>query len=136
MYDGKERLMADAEMVLKSFGDRVANVNNSTAKTFITYRRAHSTAPCNALVVVDVCVIVASKGEVPPHAFCMITKNLNKGEFLYLISVFLTPTNLPLHPLGGEFREFLSYSTLRLGTHGAVFTRARRGCGTATRSGD
>ncbi|CAH0399446.1 unnamed protein product [Chilo suppressalis] len=79
MYEGKERLMADAEMVLMSVGERLANVNNSTAKTFITYRRAHPTAPCNALVVVDICVIVASKGECPPHAFCMIAKNLNKG---------------------------------------------------------
>ncbi|XP_075979850.1 DENN domain-containing protein Crag isoform X3 [Anticarsia gemmatalis] len=79
MYDGKERLMADAEMVLVTVGGRLANVNNSTAKTFITYRRAHSGAPCNALVVVDVCVIVTNKGECPPHAFCMIPKNLNKG---------------------------------------------------------
>ncbi|XP_047996202.1 DENN domain-containing protein Crag isoform X3 [Leguminivora glycinivorella] len=79
MYEGKERLMADAEMVLESVGQRLANVNNSTAKTFITYRRAHAGAPCNALVVVDVCVIIASKGECPPHAFCMIAKNLNKG---------------------------------------------------------
>lgn len=79
MYDGKERLMADAEMVLESSGGRVANVNNSAAKTFITYRRAHPGAPCNALVVVDVCVIIVSKGECPPHAFCMIAKNLNKG---------------------------------------------------------
>ncbi|CAG4943668.1 unnamed protein product [Parnassius apollo] len=79
MYDGKERLMADAEMVLVSVGGRLANVNNSTAKTFITYRRAHPSAPCNALVVVDVCVVVASRGEMPPHAFCMINKNLNKG---------------------------------------------------------
>ncbi|XP_063367869.1 DENN domain-containing protein Crag [Cydia amplana] len=79
MYEGKERLMADAEMVLESVGQRLANVNNSTAKTFITYRRAHAGAPCNALVVVDVCVIIASKGEFPPHAFCMIAKNLNKG---------------------------------------------------------
>ncbi|XP_061379394.1 DENN domain-containing protein Crag isoform X3 [Danaus plexippus] len=79
MYEGKERLMADAEMVLRSVEDRVANVNNSSAKTFITYRRAHPNAPCNALVVVDVCVIVESRGETPPHAFCMIPKNLNKG---------------------------------------------------------
>ncbi|XP_013183784.2 DENN domain-containing protein Crag isoform X2 [Amyelois transitella] len=79
MYDGKERLMADAEMVLMSVGGRLANVNNSTAKTFITYRRAQPSAPCNALVVVDICVIVANKGECPPHAFCMIAKNLNKG---------------------------------------------------------
>ncbi|XP_072937985.1 DENN domain-containing protein Crag [Epargyreus clarus] len=79
MYDGRERLMADAEMVLESVGGRLANVNNSTAKTFITYRRAHIGAPCNALVVVDICVIVTSRGETPPHAFCMIAKNLNKG---------------------------------------------------------
>ncbi|XP_052742566.1 DENN domain-containing protein Crag isoform X6 [Bicyclus anynana] len=79
MYEGRERLMADAEMVLLSVGDRLANVNNSTAKSFITYRRAHPTAPCNALVVVDVCVIITCKGETPPHAFCMIGKNLNKG---------------------------------------------------------
>lgn len=79
MYDGKERLMADAEMVLVSTGGRLANVNNSNAKTFITYRRAHPGAPCNALVVVDICIIVVSKGECPPHAFCMIAKNLNKG---------------------------------------------------------
>ncbi|XP_045511840.1 DENN domain-containing protein Crag isoform X1 [Pieris brassicae] len=79
MYDGRERLMADAEMVRKSVGGRVANVNNSKAITYITYRRAHPTAPCNALVVVDICVIVTSRGETPPHAFCMIGKNLNKG---------------------------------------------------------
>ncbi|CAG9117008.1 unnamed protein product [Plutella xylostella] len=79
MYEGKERLMTDAEMVLSTVGGRLANVNNSTAKTFITYRRAHTHAPCNALVVVDVCVIIVSKGETPPHAFCVIPKNLNKG---------------------------------------------------------
>ncbi|XP_077290378.1 DENN domain-containing protein Crag isoform X2 [Arctopsyche grandis] len=79
MYDGKERLMADAEMILESVGGRVANVNNSTAKTFITYRRAHSSAPCNALVVTDVCIVITSKEETAPHAFCLISKNLNKG---------------------------------------------------------
>lgn len=79
MYEHKERLMADAEMVLVTVGGRVANVNNSTARSFITYRRAHAGAPCNALVVVDVCVIITNKGECPPHAFCMIPKNLNKG---------------------------------------------------------
>ncbi|CAG4935374.1 unnamed protein product [Colias eurytheme] len=70
MYDGRERLMADAEMVLKSVGGRLANVNNSTAKTYITYRRAHPTAPCNALVVVDICVVVTSQGGNP--AACVL----------------------------------------------------------------
>lgn len=79
MYDGKERLMVDAEMILESVGGRVANVNNSTAKTYITYRRANHTAPCNALVVTDVCIVITNKGDLPPHAFCQISKNLNKG---------------------------------------------------------
>ncbi|XP_066252860.1 DENN domain-containing protein Crag isoform X1 [Euwallacea similis] len=79
MYDGKEWLMQDAEVVKTSIGGNVANVNNSTSLTFITFRRGHSTMPCNALVVTDICVVIASKGESPPHAFCCINKNLNKG---------------------------------------------------------
>ncbi|KAJ3666052.1 hypothetical protein Zmor_001507 [Zophobas morio] len=79
MYDGKEWLMPDAEVVKETVGKHVANVNNSTSQTFITYRRGHPTMPCNALVVTDVCVVIASKGESPPHAFCCINKNLNKG---------------------------------------------------------
>ncbi|KAK9754949.1 uDENN domain [Popillia japonica] len=79
MYEGKEYLMADAEVVKESVGQRIANVNNSTAHTFITYRRGQVSMPCNALVVTDICVVIASKGESPPHAFCCINKNLNKG---------------------------------------------------------
>lgn len=79
MYEGKEWLMKDAEVVQTSVGGHVANVNNSNAITYITYRRAYPTMPCNALVVTDICVVIASKGESPPHAFCCINKNLNKG---------------------------------------------------------
>ncbi|KAK9874779.1 hypothetical protein WA026_005585 [Henosepilachna vigintioctopunctata] len=79
MYEGKEYLMADAETVKESVGGHIANVNNSTSKIFITYRRGAVTMPCNALVVTDICVVIASKGESPPHAFCCINKNLNKG---------------------------------------------------------
>jgi hypothetical protein len=79
MYEGKERIMSDSEVVITTPEGRVANVNNSAAKTFVTYRRAPPTMPCNELVVTDICVILASKGETPPHAFCRISKNLNKG---------------------------------------------------------
>ncbi|KDR07911.1 C-myc promoter-binding protein [Zootermopsis nevadensis] len=79
MYEGKERIMSDSEVVLTTPGGRVANVNNSGAKTFVTYRRAPPSMPCNELVVTDICVILTNKGETPPHAFCMISKNLNKG---------------------------------------------------------
>ncbi|XP_011506517.1 PREDICTED: DENN domain-containing protein 4C isoform X2 [Ceratosolen solmsi marchali] len=79
IYDGKERIMKDAEIVMKTPTGYVANVNNSTSRIFVTYRRASKKMPCNSLVVTDVCVILINKGENPPHAFCVISKNLNKG---------------------------------------------------------
>ncbi|KAG7188379.1 hypothetical protein KM043_008032 [Ampulex compressa] len=79
IYDGKERIMQDAEMILETPNGHVANVNNSTSKIFVTYRRASWKMPCNSLVVTDICVILTNKGESPPHAFCVIKKNLNKG---------------------------------------------------------
>lgn len=80
MYDGKERVLHDAQVLKTSVGGQVANINNSTSsRTFITYRRALPTAPCNILAVSHVCVVITSRGETPPHAFCLIQKNLNKG---------------------------------------------------------
>ncbi|XP_034241706.1 DENN domain-containing protein Crag isoform X3 [Thrips palmi] len=79
MYEGKERIMQDAEVIKKTPYGKVANVNNSTAQIFVTYRRASPSMPCNELVVTDVCVIIESKGECPPPAFCVLKKNLNKG---------------------------------------------------------
>lgn len=80
MYQGKEQLMSDAEVVLSTPYGRPANVNNSVSQhTYVTYRRAPDTAPCNDLVVSDICVVITSKGEQAPHAYCMIKKNLNKG---------------------------------------------------------
>lgn len=79
MYDGLERIMPDAEIVDKTPGDRVANVNNSSSKIFLTFRRAKPDTPCNELVVTDLCVLIPGKGEKVPHAFCQIHKTLNKG---------------------------------------------------------
>ena len=76
--------MSDAEVVLSTPYGRPANVNNSANQhTYVTYRRAPDTAPCNDLVVSDICVVITSKGEQPPHAYCMIKKNLNKGMVGY-----------------------------------------------------
>lgn len=79
MYDGKERLLPDAEVIISTPGGRDANVNNTSARTLLTFRRAPENMACNELVVTDVCVIFQNKGEKPPHAFCIIPKNLNKG---------------------------------------------------------
>ncbi|CAH1404549.1 unnamed protein product [Nezara viridula] len=79
MHEGKEYILPDSEVVRETLTKKCANVNNSAAKTFLTYRRAQSSMPCNSLVVTDIAVIITSKGETAPHAFCMIKKNLNKG---------------------------------------------------------
>lgn len=78
MFEHNERVMTDVEVVTRSAGDRVANVNNSTANTFLTYRRARVDMPCNELVVTDICVIIGAR-EKPPHAFCIIPKSLNRA---------------------------------------------------------
>lgn len=79
LYENKQRVMADSEILKKTPYGRPANVNNSGSRTFLTFRRASENAPCNQLVVTDLCVILANKGETPPHAYCKIDRNLNKG---------------------------------------------------------
>ncbi|XP_066469362.1 DENN domain-containing protein 4C [Tiliqua scincoides] len=82
LYEGKERLMVGCEVIQATPYGRCANVNNSSAtsqRIFITYRRALPVRPQNSLAVTDICVIVTSKGETPPHTFCKVDKNLNCG---------------------------------------------------------
>ncbi|XP_037707028.1 DENN domain-containing protein 4C isoform X2 [Choloepus didactylus] len=90
LYEGKERLMPGCEVIQATPYGRCANVNNSSTtsqRIFITYRRAPPVRPQNSLAVTDVCVIVTSKGETPPHTFCKVDKNLNCG--MWGSSVFL-----------------------------------------------
>ncbi|XP_078532088.1 DENN domain-containing protein 4C [Lissotriton helveticus] len=90
LYDGKERPLPGCETVQATPYGRCANVNNSSAasqRIFITYRRAPLIRPQNSLAVTDICVIVSSKGETPPHTFCKVDKTLNCG--LWGSSVFL-----------------------------------------------
>ncbi|XP_077866097.1 C-myc promoter-binding protein [Saccoglossus kowalevskii] len=83
LYEGKERVMPGCEIVSTTPCGRPANVNNRTGmgnqRIYITYRRSSETAAHNSLAVTDICVILTNKNEMPPHAFCMIDKNLNKG---------------------------------------------------------
>ncbi|XP_012520501.1 PREDICTED: DENN domain-containing protein 4C [Propithecus coquereli] len=90
LYEGKERLMPGCEVIQATPYGRCANVNNSSTtsqRIFITYRRAPVIRPQNSLAVTDICVIVTSKGETPPHTFCKVDKNLNCG--MWGSSVFL-----------------------------------------------
>ncbi|XP_033992511.1 DENN domain-containing protein 4C isoform X2 [Trematomus bernacchii] len=82
LYEGKERLIHGCEVIQATPYGRCANVNNSSAtsqRIFITLRRAPPVTPQNSLAVTDICVIVTSKGETPPHTFCKVDKNLNCG---------------------------------------------------------
>ncbi|XP_023676707.1 DENN domain-containing protein 4C-like isoform X2 [Paramormyrops kingsleyae] len=82
LYDGKERLIQGCEVIRATPYGRCANVNNSSAtsqRIFITFRRAAPDRPQNSLTVTEVCIIMASKGETPPHTFCKVDRNLNCG---------------------------------------------------------
>ncbi|KAJ3585440.1 hypothetical protein NHX12_014159, partial [Muraenolepis orangiensis] len=90
LYEGKERLIHGCEVIQATPYGRCANVNNSSANSqriFINFRRGPSVQPQNSLAVTDICVIVTSKGETPPHTFCKVDKNLNCG--MWGSSVFL-----------------------------------------------
>lgn len=104
LYEGKERIISGCEVIQATPYGRCANVNNSSASSqriFITYRRAPPVRPQNSLAVTDICVIVTSKGETPPHTFCKVDKNLNCGmvsicklEFLFISFFFFSPTHI------------------------------------------
>ncbi|XP_076828543.1 DENN domain-containing protein 4C [Brachyhypopomus gauderio] len=87
-YEGKDQLMPGCEAIQATPYGRCANVNNSsTQRIFITLRRALAVQPKNSLAVTDICVIVTNKGEIPPHTFLKVDKNLNCG--MWGSSVFL-----------------------------------------------
>lgn len=80
LYEGKQLLMHGCDIVHKTPTKQVANVNNANnMRIFITYRRASPQFAHSSLAVIDICVIVTSKGEKPPHAFCLVEKGLNQG---------------------------------------------------------
>ncbi|XP_056156609.1 DENN domain-containing protein 4C [Lampris incognitus] len=82
LYEGKDRLIQGCEVIQATPYGRCANVNNSSAtsqRIFITLRRAPPVQPQNSLAVTDICVIITSKAETPPHTFCKVDKNLNCG---------------------------------------------------------
>lgn len=53
--------MADSQVVYTTPYGRPANISNTGSRLFLTYRRASETAPCNKLVVTNICVVLANK---------------------------------------------------------------------------
>ncbi|XP_039217871.1 C-myc promoter-binding protein isoform X1 [Crotalus tigris] len=81
LYDGKERLKQGCEIIQTTPSGRPANISSgaSSQKVYLTYRRALENMTQNTLAVTDICIIIPSKGETPPHTFCKVDKNLNNS---------------------------------------------------------
>uniref|UniRef100_A0A8C5M7G6 DENN domain containing 4A n=1 Tax=Leptobrachium leishanense TaxID=445787 RepID=A0A8C5M7G6_9ANUR len=89
LYEWKERLKQGCQIIHTTPCGRPANISGSTSsqKSYITYRRASENMTQNSLAVTDICIIIPSKGETPPHTFCKVEKNLNSsmwGSAVYL----------------------------------------------------
>ncbi|KAM5170273.1 C-myc promoter-binding protein isoform 2-T2 [Mantella aurantiaca] len=89
LYEWKERLKQGCHIIQNTPYGRPANISSSTSsqKAYITYRRASENMTQNSLAVTDICIIIPSKGETPPHTFCKVEKNLNSsmwGSAVYL----------------------------------------------------
>ena len=69
LYDGKERLTPDSQVVEFTPNGHSANVNNThNSAVYLTYKRATEVSPPNEKVVMDLCVIVTTKGmELDKH---------------------------------------------------------------------
>uniref|UniRef100_A0A3Q2FJ01 DENN domain containing 4A n=1 Tax=Cyprinodon variegatus TaxID=28743 RepID=A0A3Q2FJ01_CYPVA len=88
LYEWKERLKQGCHLIQTTPAGRPANISsNSSQRIYITYRRAPDSQPHASLAVTDICIIIPSKGETPPHTFCKVDKNLNSsmwGSSVYL----------------------------------------------------
>ncbi|XP_067874380.1 C-myc promoter-binding protein isoform X3 [Heterodontus francisci] len=89
LYEWKERLKNGCQIIQTTPYGRPANISSGTSsqRIYITYRRAPENIAQNSLAVTDICIIVPSKGETPPHTFCRVDKNLNSsmwGSAVYL----------------------------------------------------
>ncbi|XP_014853037.1 PREDICTED: C-myc promoter-binding protein-like isoform X3 [Poecilia mexicana] len=88
LYEWKERLKQGCHLIQTTPAGRPANISgNSSQRIYVTYRRAPDSQPHASLAVTDICIIIPSKGEAPPHTFCKVEKNLNSsmwGSSVYL----------------------------------------------------
>ncbi|XP_047198680.1 C-myc promoter-binding protein-like isoform X6 [Hippoglossus stenolepis] len=88
LFEWKERLKQGCHLIQTTPTGRPANISgNSSQRIYVTYRRAPESQPHAALAVTDICIIIPSKGESPPHTFCKVEKNLNSsmwGSSVYL----------------------------------------------------
>ena len=75
LCDVRDKISPGTQLVEFTPHGHIANVNNSNnSSTFLTYRRADCLNPCNEFVVMDISIIIGSKGETPPHTFIKVIR--------------------------------------------------------------
>ncbi|CAI5661474.1 unnamed protein product [Oreochromis niloticus] len=83
LYEGKEQLKQGWYVIETTPYSRSASLSAGGAPTahrvFMTYRRALDSQGLHTLGVTDIALLLPSKGEVAPHTFCRVDKNLNTG---------------------------------------------------------
>uniref|UniRef100_A0A3Q3CMW5 DENN/MADD domain containing 4B n=1 Tax=Haplochromis burtoni TaxID=8153 RepID=A0A3Q3CMW5_HAPBU len=83
LYEGKEQLKQGWYVIETTPYSRSASLSAGGAPTahrvFLTYRRAPDSQGLHMLGVTDIALLLPSKGEVAPHTFCRVDKNLNTG---------------------------------------------------------
>ncbi|XP_062320879.1 DENN domain-containing protein 4B-like isoform X1 [Osmerus eperlanus] len=90
LYEGKDMVKQGWFVIETTPYSRSANLSSggpAAHRTFLTYRRAPDSQALHTLGVTDISLLLPSKGEVAPHTFCRVDKNLNTGMWgpaLYL----------------------------------------------------
>uniref|UniRef100_A0A8C7FWM8 DENN domain containing 4B n=1 Tax=Oncorhynchus kisutch TaxID=8019 RepID=A0A8C7FWM8_ONCKI len=82
LYEGKEVVKQGWNVIETTPYSRSASLSSggpATHRTFLTYRRAPESQALHTLGVTDISLLLPSKGEVAPHTFCRVEKNLNTG---------------------------------------------------------
>lgn len=88
LYDGKETVKQGWHVIETTPYSRCASLSSggpATHKTFLMFRRAPDSQALNTLGVTDISFLMPSKGEVAPHTFCKVDKNLNTGMVQLLV---------------------------------------------------
>lgn len=110
LIEGREKAMENVCLIETTPHGYPANIFSSSfskERTLITYRRAANNILCNTLAVTDVCIIIESKNEKPPHSFNKINKNLNRS--LLGSSVFLCYKKSFIYPKRLQYRPQIVY---------------------------
>lgn len=82
LYEGKERPKPGFQVLDTTPYSHSANLappGPGHPRTYLTYRRAAEGAGLHALGITDLCLVLPSKGDVTPHTYCRLPRNLNPG---------------------------------------------------------